>query len=184
VKRLFPCIMMLICVFVTSCSPAYYTLPSYPQPLEIQKSQQGDRALSRKSTIPNLNASKLERAQTERPQQELIPESSSPQNVASAELVNQARELALAGRTEEALRRLERAVELNAYNGDAFYEMARCWEIRGDHERALTFINRAIAIFRGKPSKLIPAYFFKAAILEKLGRISEAAKIREMARKL
>lgn len=175
---------MLSLVCFTACSPAYYTLPPYPPPPKKQAS-----VPSYPSTRPATKGPEVQSAGPVETYSQpsstaggpRVPEEKSPQRIASAELVDRARNLALSGQVDEALGLLERAIEIDAYNGEAFYEMARCWELKGNHNRALTFVDRAILIFEGRPERLKKAYLLKSEILMRLGRTEEAHRLRSMA---
>lgn len=106
-----------------------------------------------------------------------------PQIIASSKLVDNARQLRVNGRVEEAIRTLERAIELDAYNGEAFYELALCWQVKKDFRKALNFADRAEQTFAGNPEKLKKVYILKAQILEASGKKDEAHKYRQKVRK-
>jgi len=105
-----------------------------------------------------------------------------PQTLASVKLVDDARQMRVKGKVDEAIRLLERAVEVDAYNGEAFYELAICWKAKGDMKKALSFADRAEHIYAGNPDKLKKVYLLKAQLLEAAGRKEEAQKYRQKAR--
>ncbi len=171
--------MVVLFSFVLfSCTPSYVSLPPYPPPPDNLSTPSRLPPSEQKPKSPALVHPQVSvsREPTYR-----IPQSQTPQHVASLKLVEQAREFALSGRVDQAIEYLERAIELDSYNGEAFYEMARCWEIKGNHEKALTFIDRSIRIFQGQPEKLRKSYLLKAAILKAVGRNEEAEHLRSLA---
>lgn len=102
--------------------------------------------------------------------------------VASVRLVDDARQMRAKGKVDEAIRMLERAIEIDAYNGEAFYEMALCWKAKGDIKKALSFADRSEQVFSGNPEKLKKVYLLKAQLLESAGKREEAQKYRQKAR--
>ncbi|MCX7823575.1 MAG: hypothetical protein N2260_09080 [Syntrophobacterales bacterium] len=105
-----------------------------------------------------------------------------PQAMASIKLVDNARQLRVNGKVDEAIRTLERAIELDAYNGEAFYEMALCWQNKKDFNKALKFADRAEQVYSKNPEKLKKVYLLKAQILESTGKKEEAYKYRQRAK--
>jgi hypothetical protein len=105
-----------------------------------------------------------------------------PQTLASVKLVDDARQMRVKGKVDEAIRLLERAIEVDAYNGEAFYELALCWKAKGDMKKALSFADRAEHIYAGNPDKLKKVYLLKAQLLESAGSKEEAQKYRQKAR--
>jgi tetratricopeptide (TPR) repeat protein len=63
-------------------------------------------------------------------------ESPSPRSVASLQLVRAAKSLIDDGRPDEAIRMLERAVNINPGNGQAYYYLAEAWLMKDDPDQA------------------------------------------------
>jgi hypothetical protein len=104
------------------------------------------------------------------------------QRLTSVRLVDDARQMRAKGKVDDAIRMLERAIEIDAYNGEAFYEMALCWKAKGDVKKALGFADRAERVFSGNSEKLKKVYLLKAQLLESAGKKEEARKYRQKAR--
>ncbi len=175
-------ILAPILISISSCGP-YISLPPYSPPPSTPPYR--TETAPAKKNVPELTSPKSTNKSViaNQPSQS-IPVSKTPQHLASLELVKKARDFALSGKIDTAIEYLERAIELDSYNGDAFYEMARCWEIKGDHDKALAFIDRSIRIFQGRPNQLRKSYLFKAAILRASGKEEEAKKILDLANSL
>ncbi len=174
-------IVLLFSFILSSCSPSYVSLPPYPPPPgNVSKPSRLPSSEQRTNPPALVHPQDLD---SQEPAYK-IPQSQTPQHIASLKLVEQAREFALSGRVDQAIEYLERAIELDSYNGEAFYEMARCWEIKGNHEKALTFIDRSIRIFQGNPEKLKKSYMLKSAILKAAGENEEAEHFRSLANSL
>lgn len=94
-------------------------------------------------------------------------------------MVDNARQLRVNGKVDEAIRTLERAIELDPYNGEAFYELALCWKTKGNTKKALSFADRAEQMFYGNQEKLKKVYILKAQLLESSGKKEEAQKYRQ-----
>ncbi|MEJ5301717.1 MAG: tetratricopeptide repeat protein [Thermodesulforhabdaceae bacterium] len=105
-----------------------------------------------------------------------------PQVLASVRLVDDARQMRVKGKVDEAIRLLERAIEVDAYNGEAFYELALCWKAKGDIKKALSFADRSERIFAGNPEKLKKVYLLKTQLFDAAGKKEEAQKYRQKAR--
>jgi hypothetical protein len=68
-----------------------------------------------------------------------------PRVVASLQLTEQARSSLQAGKADEAIRTLERAMNLNPSNGENFYYLAEAWVMKGNLRQAQEF-NRLAAL--------------------------------------
>lgn len=174
------------CSLMIACSTTYYPVSQYPPspsfPSDDKDSQPYPESSSQTPQQLNAQSQALQKVPTDTPHpiKPRILNEQTPQRIASLELVERARELALSGKVDEALGLLERAIEVDAYNGDAFYEMARCWELKGNHSAALNFIDRAISIFEGRPQNVQKAYLLKAEILEQLGDMEESHRFKSL----
>jgi tetratricopeptide (TPR) repeat protein len=72
-----------------------------------------------------------------------------PRAVASLRFTEQARILIEKREIDEALRVLERAVNINPSNGQSYYYLAECWILKGNHAQAAEF-NRLAERFLSK----------------------------------
>jgi tetratricopeptide (TPR) repeat protein len=80
------------------------------------------------------------------------PKQPGPRLVASLQLTEQARMLIEQNEIDQALRVLERAVNINPSNGQSYYYLAECWILKGKHAQASEF-NRLAERFLGKDSE-------------------------------
>lgn len=87
------------------------------------------------------------------------------------------KELLLAGRVGDAIQALERAVQADAYSGEAQYHLARALRAQGDHFRAMTSFERATELQPGH----LPALRALAALYEEKGFRRKAAETLERA---
>jgi tetratricopeptide (TPR) repeat protein len=73
------------------------------------------------------------------PEEAQIPGAKKPQELASIELIDQARGLIDADRPDDAIRILERAVNLHPQNGETYYYLAEAWLKKGNVPQAKEF---------------------------------------------
>lgn len=98
-----------------------------------------------------------------------------PNEVAAARLVEEARERLAERDVDAALDRLERAIAIDATNPYAFYFLGQAHFERGTYAQALAFADRAAALgARSDASWVARSHLLRAGILEKVGRFSEA----------
>jgi Tfp pilus assembly protein PilF len=74
--------------------------------------------------------------------QEQIPEprpESTPRTIASLRLAEQARAYLDAGKPDQAIRTLEKAINLNPSSGESFYYLAEAWLMKGNLRQAQEF---------------------------------------------
>ncbi len=95
-------------------------------------------------------------------------EPESPQLLASAQLVKQADLNLQRGAVEEAMSLYEQAIQIDVYNGDAFYGLARAWYRKGNYSQALEFGHKAEILFQGRAGKLKSLYLLEAKICQAL----------------
>ncbi len=79
------------------------------------------------------------------------PERPSPRALASLELSTQARILIEAGRIDEAIRTLERAVNLHPGSGESYYYLAEAWRLKGNLSQATEYNTLASIRFQEDP---------------------------------
>lgn len=106
------------------------------------------------STIPSESAPPLEQVQEPR---STVPEAKetdhindpAPRTIASLRLTEQARLLIESKRPDEAIRTLERALNIDPQNGQNYYFLAEAWIIKGNKIQALEF-NRMAELYLAK----------------------------------
>ena len=79
------------------------------------------------------------------------PERPSPRALASLELSTQARILIEGGRLDEAIRTLERAVNLHPGSGESYYYLAEAWRLKGNLSQASEYNTLAAIRFQSDP---------------------------------
>lgn len=119
-----------------------------------------------------------------------VPESSragtaeTPQYLASMHLVNTAKTALQQGNTEQAIAQLEQAIQVDAYNAEAFFVLAQAWQAEGDVKRALEFARKAEILYQDEPQALKKVYLLEADLLKRNGQGSEAEIYRQKATRL
>ncbi len=93
----------------------------------------------------------------------------SPQRQASMKQVSLARGQLERGKADAAIRTLERAVRIDAGNGEAFIFLARAWNQKGEKRKALEFAKKAELLYHKQPAKLKEVYLLESDIYRKLG---------------
>lgn len=94
--------------------------------------------------------------------------SSDPQYLASTHLVDQGKASLAQGNADGAIAVLEQAVQVDVYNGDAFFGLARAWKMKGSQVKALEFANKAEILYQDSPTKLKQVYLLKAELFKEL----------------
>jgi Flp pilus assembly protein TadD len=94
--------------------------------------------------------------------------SKSPQRQASMQQVNQARGQLERGKTDAAIRTLEKAVRIDAGNGEAFILLARAWRQKGEKRKALEFAKKAELLCQKQPVKLKEVYLLESDLYREL----------------
>ena len=92
----------------------------------------------------------------------------SPQRQASMQQVDQARGQLERGKTDSAIRTLEKAVRIDPANGDAFILLARAWKQKGEKRKALEFAKKAELLFQRQPAKLKEVYSLQSELYREL----------------
>jgi tetratricopeptide (TPR) repeat protein len=114
----------------------------------------------------------------------VAPATENPQHLASMHLVNTAKTALLQGKAEQAIAQLEQAIQVDAYNAEAFLILAEAWKTKGDRKRALEFARKAEVLYQDKPKELKRVYLLEADLLKASGQAREAEKYRQMAARL
>jgi hypothetical protein len=107
-----------------------------------------------------------------------------PQYLASMHLVNTAKSALQQGNVEQAIAQLEQAIQVDAYNAEAFFVLAQAWQAGGDTKRALEFARKAEILSQDEPQALRRVYLLEAELLKKSGQQSEAEIYRQKAARL
>jgi Flp pilus assembly protein TadD len=92
-----------------------------------------------------------------------------PQHLASMHLVEQAKAALAQGKRDSAISLFEQAVQVDVYNGEAFFGLARAWKMKGARDKAVEFARKAEILFQDEPVKLKEVYLFEANIYKDLG---------------
>ena len=102
--------------------------------------------------------------------------SKSPQRQASMQQVNQARGQLERGKPDAAIRTLEKAVRIDARNGEAFIVLARAWKQKGEKLKALEFAKKAELLCQKQPAKLKEVFLLESDLYRELGDASSAVE--------
>ena len=102
--------------------------------------------------------------------------SRSPQRQASMQLVSQARGQLERGKPDAAIRTLEKAVRIDARNGEAFIVLARAWKQKGEKRKALEFAKKAELLFQKQPAKLKEVFLLESDLYRELGDNARAVQ--------
>lgn len=97
-----------------------------------------------------------------------------PQYLASMHLVDQAKASLAQGDADNAIAPLEQAIQVDVYNGEAFFGLARAWKMKGSQNKSLEFANKAEILFQDDPKKLKEVYLFKADLYKELQDTTKA----------
>ena len=100
--------------------------------------------------------------------------SDDPQYLASMHLVDQAKASLARGDADNAIAPLEQAIQVDVYNGEAFFGLARAWKMKGSQGEALEFASKAEILFQDNPKKLKEVYLLKADLYKELQDPSKA----------
>lgn len=104
-----------------------------------------------------------------------------PQQLASMHLVDQAEAALAQANANQAITVLEQAIQVDVYNGQAFYDLAQAWHMKGSLSKALEFANKAEILFQNDPAKLKNVYVLKAEIYQDMGDTAKAESYRQKA---
>ncbi len=108
----------------------------------------------------------------------------SPQYLASMHLVSTAKTALNQGNTDEAIAQLEQAIQVDGYNAEAFFNLARAWQAKDDMKRALEFARKAEILYQDEPRELKKVYLLEVDLLKRTGQVSEAEIYRQKAARL
>lgn len=91
-----------------------------------------------------------------------------PQYLASMHLVDQAKASLAVGNADNAIPPLEQAIQVDVYNGQAFFELARAWKMKDSPEKALEFANKAEMLLQDNRADLKRVYQLKAELYKEI----------------
>ena len=72
------------------------------------------------------------------------------------------------GKTDAAIRTLEKAVRIDAGNGEAFIQLARAWRQKGENRKALEFAKKAELLCQKQPARLKEVYLLESDLYREL----------------
>ena len=107
-----------------------------------------------------------------------------PQHMASMHLVDQAKAALAQGKSDAAVSMLEQAIQVDVYNGDAFFQLARAWRMKGSRNKAMEFARKAEVLLHEDKGKLKEVYLFQADLYKEMGESAKAGQYRQKASKL
>ena len=125
-----PKIHVLMFVGVLLFSFGCSTIPSEPIPRQEPLPEPRSTVPKPRSTVPEP----VERDHINEP---------SPQTIASLRLTEQARLLIKSKKPDEAIRTLERALNIDPQNGQNYYFLAEAWMMKGNKKQAFEFNRMA-----------------------------------------
>jgi hypothetical protein len=104
-----------------------------------------------------------------------IKKADTPARAAALRVTEQARADLAAGKTDDALRDLGRAVSIDPGNPFEYFYLGRAYVARRNYAQALTFFKRAEIGFGARPDWLGETVGFEGACYEELGQMTDAA---------
>ena len=107
-----------------------------------------------------------------------------PQQVASMHLVDQAKASLAQGKADPAIPLLEKAIQVDVHNGEAFFNLAKAWRMKGSRQKALQFSQKAEVLFQNDAGKLKQVYLFEADLYKEMGDAAKMDSYRQKAAKL
>jgi hypothetical protein len=114
-------------------------------------------------------------------QEPKAPAEDQPQHLASMHLVTQAKTALHQGRPDAAIALLEQAIQVDVYNGEAFFNLARAWQMKGVKQKAIEFARKAEIIFQDDRAELRRVYLLLADLYSETGDVRNAGVYRKKA---
>jgi tetratricopeptide (TPR) repeat protein len=108
----------------------------------------------------------------------------SPQLLASMQLVNQAKAPLDRGKPDTAIPILEKAIQLEVQNPEAYMLLARAWRQKGARQKALEFAKKAEILYQDEPARLKEVFLLKADLYKELGDHAKSEQYRKKAANL
>jgi hypothetical protein len=115
---------------------------------------------------------------------EKVPKQSPPQHAASMHLVDQAKASLAQGKADPAIPLLEQAIQIDVHNGEAFFNLAKAWRMKGARQKAVQFSQKAEILFQDDRGKLKQLYLFEADLYKEMGDTAKMDAYRQKASKL
>ena len=112
------------------------------------------------------------------------PSQPPPQHTASMHLVNQAKASLAQGKADPAIPLLEQAIQVDVHNGEAFFNLAKAWRMKGSRQKALQFAQKAEVLYQNDPTKLKQVYLLEADLHKEMGNAAKSDTYRQKASKL
>jgi tetratricopeptide (TPR) repeat protein len=134
-----------------------------------------------------VESSNVESANTATPparQKTEIPAENPPQHLASMHLVTQARAYIDQGSPDAAIPLLEQAIHVDVYNGEAFFNLARAWQMKGVKQKAIEFAKKAEILLQDDRAKLRRVYLLQADLYSETGDVRNADAYRKKAQSI
>lgn len=120
-------------------------------------------------TAPSSDSAAEPRATVPIPEQPGNSGQPAPRTLASLQLTEQARLLIASRKPDEAIRTLERALNIDPGNGRNYYFLAEAWIMKGNSAQAIEF-NRMAAIYLDRDADWMPKVREQKARIEKIGK--------------
>jgi len=111
-------------------------------------------------------------------------EAQSPQLMASMQLVTEARRPLDRGKPDLAIPVLERAIQADVQNAEAYMLLARAWRQKGAKQKALEFARKAEILYQDEPAKLKEVFLLEADLYKDMGDTAKAGQYRKKAEAL
>ncbi|MEM5787376.1 MAG: tetratricopeptide repeat protein [Syntrophobacteraceae bacterium] len=105
----------------------------------------------------------------------------SPQLMASMQFVNEARKPLDRGKPDLAIPVLERAIQADSQNAEAYMLLARAWRQKGMKQKALEFANKAEILYQDEPARLKEVFLLQSDLYKEMGNTAKAAQCRQKA---
>ncbi len=97
------------------------------------------------------------------------------------QLVSQAKGPLERGKPDTAIPMLEKAIQIDSQNPEAFLLLARAWKQKQARQKSLEFARKAELLYHGKPSKLKEVYQLESDLYREMGDSAKAAKYKKKA---
>lgn len=167
--------------------PPGYSVPRTQPPPAVEAPQQQGPIIEktpefRKQDIP-ATPSPQAQPHDQQPQQPPArkQEAQSPQLIASMQLVSEARRPLDRGKPDLAIPVLERAIQADVQNAEAYMLLARAWRQKGEKRKALEFARKAEILYQDEPARLKEVLLLEADLYKEMGDNSKSGQYRKRA---
>ena len=96
-----------------------------------------------------------------------------PQQVASMHLVDVAKVALAQGNADQAISQLEQAIQVDVYNGEAFFLLSKAWRRKNYGNKALEFAKKAELLLQDDSGKLREVYLYEADLYKDAGNTTQ-----------